>query len=50
MDLHKLIQDLYAEREKLKRVIASIEELQRAAGGNIPPEPVKGAPGKPHTR
>jgi hypothetical protein len=40
MDLYKLIQDLYAEKEKLKRVIASIEALQRAAGGDIPPAPV----------
>lgn len=34
MDLHKTIQDLYAEKEKLERVIASLEELQRAAAGN----------------
>jgi len=32
MDLYKTIQDLYAEKEKLERVIASLEELQRAAG------------------
>lgn len=32
MDLYKAIQDLYAEKEKLERVIASLEELQRAAG------------------
>ena len=31
MDLRKTIQDLYAEKEKLERVIASLEELQRAA-------------------
>ena len=31
MDLQKTIQDLYAEKEKLERVIASLEELQRAA-------------------
>lgn len=31
MDLHKAIQDLYAEKEKLERVIASLEELQRTA-------------------
>ena len=31
MDLYKAIQDLYAEKEKLERVIASLEELQRAA-------------------
>jgi 16S rRNA G1207 methylase RsmC len=36
MDLYKAIQDLYAEKEKLERVIASLEELQRAAeGGQI---------------
>jgi len=37
MDLYKAIQDLYAEKEKLERVIASLEDLQRAAGGGIPP-------------
>jgi len=31
MDLYKAIQDLYAEKEKLERVIASLEELQKAA-------------------
>jgi hypothetical protein len=36
MDLYKAIQDLYAEKEKLERVIASLEELQRTAGA-IPP-------------
>ena len=35
MDLYKTIQELYAEKEKLERVIASIEELQRA-GTAIP--------------
>jgi hypothetical protein len=39
MDLYKAIQDLYAEKAKLERVIASLEELQRAAGGGIPPAP-----------
>jgi hypothetical protein len=39
MDLYKAIQDLYAEKEKLERVIASLEDLQRAAGGGIPPSP-----------
>ena len=34
MDLNKTIQDLYAEKEKLERVIASLEELQRAAAAN----------------
>ena len=42
MDLYKAIQDLYAEKEKLERVIASLEELQRAAGGSIPPAPSSG--------
>ena len=31
MDLYKAIQDLYAEKEKLERVIASLEDLQRSA-------------------
>jgi hypothetical protein len=42
MDLYKAIQDLYAEKEKLERVIASLEDLQRAAGGGIPPTPSSG--------
>jgi len=36
MDLYKAIQDLYAEKEKLERVIASLEELQRTAGTTLP--------------
>ena len=42
MDLYKAIQDLYAEKEKLERVIASLEELQRTAG-SVPvlPKPSK---------
>ena len=32
MDLNKAIQHLYAEKERLERVIASLEELQRSAG------------------
>jgi hypothetical protein len=32
MDLYKAIQDLYAEKERLERVIASLEELQKTAG------------------
>jgi hypothetical protein len=39
MDLYKAIQDLYAEKEKLERVIASLEELQRTAG-TIPVLPI----------
>jgi hypothetical protein len=42
MDLYKAIQDLYAEKEKLERIIASLEELQRAAG----PLPVLPKPAK----
>jgi hypothetical protein len=42
MDLYKAIQDLYAEKEKLERVIASLEELQRTAGSvPVMPKPVK---------
>ena len=43
MDLYKAIQDLYAEKEKLERVIASLEELQRAAGSapELPKPPAK---------
>jgi hypothetical protein len=36
MDLYKAIRELYAEKDKLERVIASLEELQRAAGGKGP--------------
>jgi hypothetical protein len=32
MDLYKAIRQLYEERARLDRVIASLEELQRAAG------------------
>jgi hypothetical protein len=32
MDLLKSIRELHAEKEKLERVIASLEELQRGAG------------------
>jgi len=42
MDLYKAIQDLYAEKEKLERVIASLEELQRTAGSlQALPKPTK---------
>ena len=42
MDLYKAIQDLYIEKEKLERVIASLEELQRSAGAVPPlPKPVR---------
>ncbi|MGA7835226.1 MAG: hypothetical protein WCA31_08465 [Acidimicrobiales bacterium] len=33
MDLYKALQDLYAEKEKLERAIASLEELRRMGGG-----------------
>jgi len=39
MDLYKAIQDLYAEKEKLERVIASLEELQRTAQSATPSSP-----------
>ena len=32
MDLNKAIQELRQEKERLERVIASLEELQRSAG------------------
>jgi len=41
MDLYKALQDLYAEKEKLERAIASLEELQRM-GGTLPDVPVPG--------
>jgi len=48
MDLFKTIQELYAEKEKLERVIASLEELQRAAGGApILPRGENGVVGNP---
>ena len=39
IDLYKTIQDLYVEREKLQSVIASLIDLQRGVGGEIPPMP-----------
>ena len=41
MDLYKAIRDLYAEKERLERVIASLEELQRT-GATIPEADLKG--------
>ena len=41
MDLSKALQDLYAEKEKLERAIASLEALQRA-GGELPRLPNSG--------
>jgi hypothetical protein len=37
MDLTKTIQELYAEKERLERVIASLEELQRTAAASPVP-------------
>ena len=39
IDLYKTIQDLYAEKEKLQRVIASLIDLQRGSGGDVPLTP-----------
>lgn len=41
MDLTKALQDLYAEKEKLERAIASLEALQRV-GGELPRLPDAG--------
>jgi hypothetical protein len=45
MDLDRALRDLYAEKEKLERAIASLEELQRASSGNsdAPGMPVAGS-------
>ncbi len=40
MDITKTIQELYAEKQKLERVIASLEQL-RGASADIPSEPPK---------
>jgi hypothetical protein len=45
MDLYKTIQELYAEKEKLERVIASLEEL-RQVGGEVPAPPRAGHRGR----
>ncbi len=45
MDLYRTIQDLYEEKEKLERVISSLEELQRTAalaGAPLPPPKRRG--------
>jgi hypothetical protein len=42
IDLYKTIQDLYAEKEKLQRVIASLIDLQSGVGGDIPLMPKSG--------
>ncbi len=41
MDLYKAIRQLYEERARLDRVIASLEELQKAAGEDSEGEPAK---------
>ena len=42
MDLYNAIQQLYAEKERLERVIASLEELQRSAGAvTVPTQTVQ---------
>jgi hypothetical protein len=42
MDLYKTIQQLYEEKERLERVIASLEELQRTeAAVSILPQVLK---------
>jgi hypothetical protein len=46
MDLYRAIQDLHAEKEKLERVIASLEELQRKADTLAAAGPVKGRRGR----
>ena len=45
MDLYRTIQDLYEEKDKLERVISSLEELQRTAsvdGVALPPPKRRG--------
>lgn len=44
MDLYKAIRQLYEERERLDRVIASLEELRQAAEGSIAPDRPEPAP------
>lgn len=36
MNLYKAIRQLYAERERLDRVIASLEQLEKGAAGTNP--------------
>jgi hypothetical protein len=42
MDIYKALQDLYAEKAKLERAIASLEELQRLGAGGLPGFPQTG--------
>ena len=46
MDLSKTISDLYAQREKLVRTIAVLEELQAATPGRIESSPPRGRRGR----
>jgi hypothetical protein len=39
MDLNKAIRDLYAEKERLERVIASLEDLQKQPPGGAAHKP-----------
>jgi hypothetical protein len=41
MDLYQAIQYLYGQREKLERVIAALEELQKSADAPVPPKSAK---------
>lgn len=41
MDLYRALQDLYAEKEKLERAIASLEELQKMGGAPDIPSTAK---------
>lgn len=46
MDLYKAIQELYEEKARLERVIASLEELQRAGSDAPAPPPVASRRGR----
>jgi hypothetical protein len=46
MDLYKSIQELYEEKARLERVIASLEELQRTANGLLEAPRVAGRRGR----
>jgi hypothetical protein len=42
MDLASALQQLYAQRQKLDRVIAALETLRRAPSPPLPPSPSSG--------
>jgi hypothetical protein len=46
MDLYKAIQELYAEKEKLERVIASLEELQKSGAPAAEPPKLRNRRGR----